>query len=77
MWESLTIIMMMLMLRMIMMMKVWELQEDMAVEEVREAFKENYGLDVSWTTCLERTRRTMWAGSCLRSLSTGTARGVF
>ena len=69
MWESLTIIMMMLMLRMIMMMKVWELQEDMAVEEVREAFKEN--------NCLERTRRTMWAGSCLRSLSTGTARGVF
>ena len=60
MWESLTIIMMMLMLRMIMMMKVWELQEDMAVEEVREAFKENYGLDVSWTT------RRVWRGLGVR-----------
>ena len=60
MWESLTI-MMMLMLRMIMMMKVWELQEDMAVEEVREAFMENYGTDVTsgWTTCLERTEYDM------------------
>ena len=35
------------------------------------------GRQLDDATCLERTRRTMWAGSCLRSLSTGTARGVF
>ena len=36
-------------------------EEDVTVEEVWEAFMENYGTDVTsgWTTCLERTEYDM------------------